>query len=203
MATLWYATNYMPLFQSQDDGVYRRTVIIPFRAKFYTNRDCPKEGKLKDPKLKAKLMKEIEGVFRWCVDGAVAYAKEGLSVPERLYAVRDAKKDEFNPISDFARLCLDFGPENLEAAGALYRAYERFVDVNEGQKLTNTAFGRRLNGMGIVKDDERSKRMVYRRGACLNDVGKAYFTGTRGMSELDRLDREEPLLSDRKHLRAI
>lgn len=57
--------------------------------------------------------------------------------------------------------------------------------------------------MGIVKDEERSKRMVYRRGACLNDVGNAYFTGTRGMSELDHLDREELLSNDRKHLRAI
>jgi putative DNA primase/helicase len=88
-ATLWYATNYIPLIQSQDDGVYRRTIIIPFLAKFHDPRNCPEGGKVKDPKLKARLLTELEGVFRWCVEGAVAYAREGLKVPDHLYAVRE------------------------------------------------------------------------------------------------------------------
>ncbi len=192
-ATLWYATNYIPLIQSQDDGVYRRTIIIPFLAKFHDPRNCPEGGKVKDPRLKARLLAEIEGVFRWCVDGAVAYAREGLKVPDHLYAVREAKKDAFNPLADFAALCLDFGPDKVEAAGNLYRAYESFVEVNEGQRLDKTPFGRRLNGMGVVKDERLSKRIVYRRGACLNEVGKTYLKGTRGRVELEDLDRKDRL----------
>ncbi|MBB03908.1 MAG: hypothetical protein CML03_00040 [Pseudooceanicola sp.] len=193
MATLWYATNYMPLIQSQDAGVYRRTIIIPFLAKFHDAHECPKGGKVKDPKLKTRLLGELEGIFRWCVEGAVAYAQGGLNVPGHLYAVRNAKKSAFDPLSDFSSICLDFGPEKVEQAGNLFRAYERFAEVNEGQKLTSTAFGRRLNGMGIVKDAELSKRLVYRRGACLNEVGKAYFNGTRGLIELENQDRAEYL----------
>ncbi len=193
MATLWYATNYMPLIQSQDAGVYRRTIIIPFLAKFYDAHECPEGGKVKDPKLKARLLGELEGIFRWCVEGAVAYAQGGLSVPGHLYAVRNAKKNAFDPLSDFASICLDIGPDKVEQAGNLFRAYERFAEVNEGQKLTSTAFGRRLNGMGIVKDAERSKRLVYRRGARLNEVGKAYFNGTRGLIELENQERADLL----------
>lgn len=193
VATLWYATNYMPLIQSQDDGVYRRTIIIPFLAKFHDPRNCPEGGKVKDPRLKARLLKEVEGVFRWCVEGAVAYARDGLQVPEHLYAVREARKDAFNPLADFAALCLDFGPDKVEAAGNLYRAYERFAEVNEGQRLDKTPFGRRLNGMGIVKDAHLSKRLVYRRGACLNEVGKTYLKGTQGRVELEEQDRTDRL----------
>lgn len=193
MATLWYATNYIPLIQSQDDGVYRRTIIIPFLAKFHDTRNCPEGGKVKDPRLKARLLTELEGVFRWCVEGAVAYAREGLKVPDRLYAVREAKKDAFNPLADFASMCLEFSPDKVEAAGDLYRAYERFAEVNEGQRLDKTPFGRRLNGMGVVKDEQRSKRIVYRRGACLNEVGKAYLNGPRGMAELEEQDRKDRL----------
>lgn len=188
MATLWYATNYMPLIQSQDAGVYRRIVIIPFLAKFHDAWECPKGGKVKDINLKSRLLDELEGIFRWCVEGAVAYAKGGLSVPGHLHAVRNAKKNAFDPLSDFAAICLDIGPDKVEQAGNLFRAYERFAEVNEGQKLTSTAFGRRLNGMGIVKDAELSKRLVYRRGACLNRIGKAYFNGTRGLIELENQD---------------
>lgn len=143
--------------------------------------------------MKARLLDELEGVFRWCVEGAVAYAHGGLNVPGHLYAVRNAKKSAFDPLSDFATICLDFGADKVEQAGNLFRAYERFAEVNEGQKLTSTAFGRRLNGMGIVKDAERSKRLVYRRGACLNKVGKAYFNGTRGLIELENQDRADLL----------
>ncbi len=193
MATLWYATNYMPLIQSQDAGVYRRTIIIPFLAKFHDAWECPKGGKVKDIKLKARLLDELEGIFRWCVEGAVAYAQGGLNVPGHLYAVRNAKKNDFDPLSDFASICLDIGPEKVEQAGNLFRAYERFAEVNEGQKLTSTAFGRRLNGMGIVKDADLSKRLVYRRGACLNKVGKAYFNGIRGLIELENQDRADLL----------
>lgn len=193
MATLWYATNYIPLIQSQDDSVYRRTIIIPFRAKFHDARNCPENGKVKDPKLKTRLMAELEGVFRWCVEGAIAYAKDGLKVPDHLYAVRNAKKNAFNPLADFAALCLEFGPDKVEAAGNLYRAYDRFAEVNEGQRLDKTPFGRRLNGMGVVKDEQLSKRLVYRRGACLNAIGKAYLTGIRGLADLEEQDRKDRL----------
>jgi hypothetical protein len=107
--------------------------------------------------------------------------------------LREAKKDAFNPLADFAALCLDFGPDKVEAAGNLYRAYESFVEVNEGQRLDKTPFGRRLNGMGVVKDERLSKRIVYRRGACLNEVGKTYLKGTRGRVELEDLDRKDRL----------
>ena len=193
MATLWYATNYMPLIQSQDAGVYRRTIIIPFLAKFHDAHECPEGGKVKDPKLKARLLDELGGIFRWCVEGAVAYAQGGLNVPGPLYAVRNAKKDDSNPLSDFASICLDIGPDKVEQAGNLFRAYQRFAEVNEGESFTNARFGRRLNGMGIVKVPELSKKHIHRRGACLNEVGKAYLNGTRGLIELEAKDRAEHL----------
>jgi len=139
------------------------------------------------------LLDELEGIFRWCVEGAVAYAKGGLNVPGHLYAVRNAKKNDSNPLSDFASICLDIGPDKVEQAGNLFRAYQRFAEVNEGENFTNAGFGRRLNGMGIVKVPELSKKHIHRRGACLNEVGKAYLNGTRGMIELEAKDRAEHL----------
>ncbi|MBY6114257.1 hypothetical protein KUW09_07245 [Mameliella alba] len=98
-----------------------------------------------------------------------------------------------NPLSDFASICLDIGPDKVEQAGKLFRAYQRFAEVNEGEKLSNAKFGRRLSGMGIVKVPELSKKHIHRRGACLNEVGKAYLNGTRGLIELDNQDRAEHL----------
>ncbi|PYC48175.1 hypothetical protein DI396_03970 [Litorivita pollutaquae] len=192
-ATLWYATNYMPLIQSQDHGVYRRTIIIPFLAKFHDAHECPEGGKVKDPKLKTRLLGELEGIFRWCIEGAVAYAQGGLNVPRHLYAVRDAKKNDSNPLSDFVSICLNIDPDKVERAGNLFQAYQRFAEVNEGQRFSRTDFGLRMNRMGIVKVPELSKKHIHRGGACLNEVGKAYLNGTRDLIELENQDRADLL----------
>ncbi len=67
---------------------------------------------------------------------------------------------------------------------------ERIAEVNEGEKLPWAKFGRRLNGMGIVKDADLSKRCIHRRGAGLNETDKAYLNGTHGLIELEAKDRE-------------
>ncbi|MCO8145859.1 hypothetical protein NHN26_11540 [Rhodovulum tesquicola] len=60
-------------------------------------------------------------------------------------------------------------------------------------RIFKTPFGRRLNGMGIVEDEGLSKRIVFRRGSCLNEVGKTCFKGPEGRAELEDLDCKDRL----------
>jgi putative DNA primase/helicase len=186
--TLSYSSNYMPLITGQDDGIWRRIVMIPFKAKFLDQRDwdrlvkegkVPAGGKLKDPRMKAKLLEELPGILAWAVAGAVAYHRDGLGVPERLYVARDSKKAEFDPFADFMDLCLEFGQEHSITSADLNRAYVNFCEVNRVKPMTDTALGLRVKGRGVDKDAEltRIRRQTVRRGACLSDIGRLYASG--------------------------
>lgn len=188
---LIFSSNYMPLVTGQDDGVWRRIVMVPFKAKFYEARECPEGAKIKDPKMKAKLLAELPGILAWAVRGAVAYHKgdvedkDGLKVPERLYAARDSKKAEFDPFADFMDLCLDFGKKYSITSADLNRAYKNFCAVNGVKEMTDTALGLRVKGRGVDKDADltRLRRQTVRRGAQLSDVGRLYAAGITGAIE--------------------
>lgn len=191
--TLFYSTNYVPLVTGQDDGVWRRLVFLPFTAKFWEARECPEGGIVKDPKMKSKLLAELPGILAWAVRGAMAYHagdvsdKDGLKVPERLYAARDSKKSEFDPFADFMDLCLDFGKEHSITSADLNRAYKNFCAVNGVKEMSDTALGLRVKGKGVDKDAEltRIRRQTVRRGAQLSELGRIYAAGiTHAMERL-------------------
>lgn len=179
LATFWYATNYLPLVPDQDDGVWRRMVIIPFLAKFYEARSCPPGGKVKDTGLKDRLMQQLPGILNWALEGAREYAENGLTVPEHLFQVKDDRKTDFDPMASFLDICVEREDDALIAAADLRKAYESFCESQGEDTISKTAFGRRLEQMGIEKDAAASKArgLVFRAGATLTEAGQAYRDG--------------------------
>lgn len=186
-ALLIYATNHIPLMTGQDNGLKRRTVIIPFLATFHDARDCPAGGRVKDPKLKSKLIKELPGILAWCVRGAVEYSKTGLRIPEKLFQRRDDKFAEFDPFSDFMSMCVEFDEGAFTDASQIQAAYRMFSEFNEGKTMSTTALGRRLSELGCEKDDAMSKRArkTIRRGLRLTETGQMYARGTQGLAQIN------------------
>lgn len=68
--TLILVTNHRPVVVTQDDGTWRRLVLIPF------THQVPDE--LVDEDLKTSLLAEAPAILAWLVRGAVAYLRDGL-----------------------------------------------------------------------------------------------------------------------------
>lgn len=141
---LWMATNHKPIIRGTDTGIWRRIHLIPFEVQIPSDKV--------DRHLKYKLAQELDGIFRWAIDGCMLWQKEGLRMPK---AVLDAVKEyqhEMDVISAFIDNCCITGGGEVKAS-QLYSVYARWADENNEYKMSNTKFG-----VEMQKKFERVKR---------------------------------------------
>ncbi|MFE8348670.1 MAG: DNA primase, partial [Xylella fastidiosa subsp. multiplex] len=77
-------TNHKPVIKGQDSGIWRRIMLIPFKASFDAAEGEPTRSHryLRDTGIAEKLAAEREGVLAWLVAGAVEWYKNGLNPPD-------------------------------------------------------------------------------------------------------------------------
>ncbi|MEW1550967.1 phage/plasmid primase, P4 family [Streptomyces tsukubensis] len=141
------ATNHKPGFKSQDEGLWRRVKLVPFRRFF-----APHE---RDYELDQKLLTESSGIIAWAVRGAIEWYASGLQDPG---VVRNATR-EYRETSD--RLAGFFpdilkptdGNERLDGTDA-YNAYRDWCEAEGLQSRevwSRTMFYRAMEERGIQR----------------------------------------------------
>ena len=148
-AKLMFATNDLPRIRDHSDGIWRRMILVPFKAKF--------EGDQIDRDLGRKLQQpgELAGVLNWMIEGArMLEDMGGFIEPDA------AKKalDEYRNESDSARL---FAMENLESCPIndsvqipcrlLHRWYQEWCKEGNFRPKNQTHFGRTINAIYPVQ----------------------------------------------------
>ncbi len=76
-------TNHKPEISGTDEGIWRRPKLVPFTQRFW-DADKGESGPdhlRADKTLAEKLKAEAEGILRWCVEGCLAWQREGLLIP--------------------------------------------------------------------------------------------------------------------------
>ncbi len=128
---LWMATNHKPVIRGTDTGIWRRIHLIPFTVQI------PEEKA--DKYLKYKLAKELDGIFRWAIDGCMLWQREGLSMPKAVLGAVKEYRHEMDVISAFIDSCCHESGE--VRASQLYAVYAKWADENNEYKMSNTKFG--------------------------------------------------------------
>jgi putative DNA primase/helicase len=77
---LWMATNHLPVIKGTDKGMWRRVLVIPFDV------NIPTSGGTTCWRASCTLRRR--GILAWCIDGAIAYLKDGLRPPVEVIGKR-------------------------------------------------------------------------------------------------------------------
>ncbi|HHW4685705.1 MAG TPA: DNA primase family protein, partial [Xylella sp.] len=158
-------TNHKPVIKGQDEGIWRRVMLIPFMARF-GEADQVTDGSamyLKVTGIADQIAQEREGILAWIVAGAVAWYRDGLKPPS---VVLDASKDykrEQDRVMQFVNEECELGAEYEEKistpmGGGLYPAYGQWCKDGGMRALSKVRFlgelERCVPGFSKARSDE-------------------------------------------------
>ncbi len=149
-ATAWVRTNHKPIIKGDDDGIWRRIVILPFKQKF--------EGRRRDPHLEAKLLAERDGILRWMVEGAQKYLKHGLSLSPAMLAEQRRYRTESDMLGEFLTDCTAPDPAGRVLDAELFGRWRYWCDGVGSKTGTKTTFTQRLAERGYAITRSNGKR---------------------------------------------
>lgn len=135
----WMATNYKPVIEGMDYGIWRRIRLIPFNANLA--EDDPKTDKDSNEKLRG----EYPGILNWMIQGCLKWQEEGLKMPATIRAATLQYKKEMDTLGDFLTECCDLNPREKISSKDLYGEYEKWRKENGEEPLKTRMFGLLLN----------------------------------------------------------
>lgn len=163
-------TNHKPAIYGQDEGIWRRVRLVPFRARFSDAQ--------KDPTIPERLRAETEGIFAWAVRGAVKWYAGGLPACAVIDAAGAEYRKESDTLGQFLDECCMLGAEHTENASDLYRSYKAWASDGNLRIWSKRTFGTKLSDKGFAASRTAASRRW--RGIKLCAVGLRSTDGDFG-----------------------
>lgn len=131
--TLVLYTNFLPKVGANDDGIWRRLIVILFNAKITGKSDI---------KNYADYLFENAGpyIMKWIIEGAQeAIARDfHFDIPSAVQAAIDQYREANDWLGQFLEDCCDTDTSYTEKSGELYQQY-RFYCMQNGEYVRSTS----------------------------------------------------------------
>lgn len=160
--TLVLYTNHLPKVGANDDGIWRRLIVIPFNAKITGKSDI---------KNYADYLFENAGgaVLEWIVEGAyqAIQAQFKTKLPKVVEDAIEKYHEDNDWLGQFLDECCELSQNNTEQSGKLYLSYRTYCIQNGEFTRSTTDFYAALEKAGYFK--KRSKNGVVVFGLSLKE----------------------------------
>ena len=127
-------------FGGQDDGIWRRLILLRFGRKF--------EGHEKDPELEGKLLQERDGILMWMLEGCKKYLKDGLKLSPSMRAEWTTYRNESDLLGEFLADETDLDPVGRVLQGDLFVRWQRWCESNGVRCGSKKSFTQRMTERG-------------------------------------------------------
>ncbi len=138
---VWLKTNHKPVVLGDDDGIWRRLVILPFTRKF--------EPHERDPLLENKLIEEADGILMWMIEGATLWCKDGLRLCEKITRECSTYRTESDILGQFIEESVNLVPSLKTQDKKLFGAYKHYCVQNGNHPLSKARFSQKLRERGV------------------------------------------------------
>ena len=153
--TLVLYTNHLPRVGAKDTGIWRRLIVIPFKAKIegksdiknYTEYLCENAG---------------EAVMKWMIEGARQAIKLGfkLPFPKCVSDAIEAYKAENDWLGHFLCECCEVAAGGTARSGELYSTYRAFSSASGEYVRSTTDFYAALEAEGFTRQRTRTGNII-------------------------------------------
>ena len=175
---LWFSANDLLPSNDGSYGFWRRIKVVPFNQQY--------SGSNVDSTLKDQLLKELDGIFKWCVDGAYHWYKErdrtrgetGLGPCKAIDEATERYKSQNDIFGEFIKECIEINTGSKVGARELYDNYKLWFNDNSSDDYTNPMsemiFSKRMEERSYTKTRVKNNK-VYVDIKLKNDVGGCNF----------------------------
>lgn len=177
---LWMATNFVPRVRSDDSGMWRRLLKLPF-VNVPEKPDETLRQRLSQPE-------HLAAVLAWAVKGCLEWQRDGLRPPECVITATDELRTSMDSLARFFEECCVFSKgDTFATAKDLRAAYQAWAD-REGvptlRRVGDNRFAAALQQRGCESAEVGHAKEKIWWGVSLNtDAGAADGAGsTLGLS---------------------
>ena len=173
-------TNHKPVIKSQDYGIWRRVLMVPYQARFGAPEDVAMgtATHVRDTKVAENLRAESKGVLRWVVQGAVAWFREGLNPPDYVMAASGEYQREQDRTLQFVNETCELGRDfscflTTDSNEGIFQVYESWCKEGGFFSLSKTRFLQELERVvpNFAAAPERVRTFDGRRKKVLSITG--------------------------------
>lgn len=160
--TLVLYTNHLPKVGANDDGIWRRLVVIPFNAKITGRSDIKNYADY-------LYEKAGEAVVSWIIEGAQKVIKNNFKTnqPKVVKDAIESYHEDNDWMGQFLEACCDLDPSLIEKSGELYQVYRAYCLQNGEYTRSTTDFYSALEKAGFNRVKKKDGVKVY--GLSLKD----------------------------------
>jgi P4 family phage/plasmid primase-like protien len=152
--------NAFPGVKEKTDAFFRRIIVLEYKQKF--------EGEADDKRLADKLLVELDGIFKWALEGLKrVLEKEEISTPACVSLAKERFRERVNPVLAFVKeVCVlaDASDDAVRVLPAeLYREYQAWIEDAKLRPLGKNNFYEQvyLNFPGVMKKRHGSREFFF------------------------------------------
>jgi putative DNA primase/helicase len=139
--TLMIAGNNMPSLRGVDEALRARMVLVPFAV------TIPPEKR--DTALREKLRREGPAILRWAIEGALAWKKRGLDVPQRVAAASTEYLDGEDVLGQFLADETVQSPGEFTFTSELHAKFRLWIELQGLGSWSSHTFTKELKSRGL------------------------------------------------------
>jgi len=146
----WLRTNHKPIITGDDDGIWRRLVLIHFAKQFI--------GSQRDPHLEEKLLSERDGIMAWMVQGALKWKEDGLRLSPSIQRDCASYRKDSDLLGEFIGETCRVEPTEKVEQTDFYLRYKIWSESGGVRPMSKVSFTRKLAERGHKEARSNGRR---------------------------------------------